>query len=310
MDRNCYCCGPGGSAKMNTASQGENRGCQMDVDLALSELDSLQSVTGVNYTRGSGAVSTERTVGRHGCRMPRERSLSESISPSTHCLIRSCSESSFESESKKQTASSGDISINVNACINSKKINSAPLTQSHIVGGYHLVRRNSEFVSSIVTPYSRSQLCHWSSLPASWSYGESSGLNAGWYRDYDIQERVQRRAARLRLERSRRLRRPYLIPFRMCQSMQDEGATSLADFWLTPSSPSASTSKSNTTSPIKQDVEGNMSGTNKLVRSHSIDNLELAKLKLSDTFNGQLELAKERQAVEQVATGLQNLQMV
>ncbi|PVD32692.1 hypothetical protein C0Q70_08137 [Pomacea canaliculata] len=190
MDRNCYCCGPGGSAKMNTASQGENRGCQMDVDLALSELDSLQSVTGVNYTRGSGAVSTERTVGRHGCRMPRERSLSESISPSTHCLIRSCSESSFESESKKQTASSGDISINVNACINSKKINSAPLTQSHIVGGYHLVR------------------------------------------------------------------------------------------------------------------------TNKLVRSHSIDNLELAKLKLSDTFNGQLELAKERQAVEQVATGLQNLQMV
>ena len=234
---------------------------------------------------------------------------------------------------------------------------------SRKVGGYHLVQRNSAFVSEITTSAplsasigatpSRSPLQHSSSLPTRWyspeggasrgnyssdhnSSTESSPPGMGVYRDVDLldERSRQRRTARVRFDRSRRLRQPYSIPLRMCQSMCEDRTSSLADF-LTDSagvglglgsmggggqlnplkvlagSGSGSGSKSSSNSPVKP--EGVGGGT--LVRSRSIDNLELSRLRLSDSLDSRSQV-RERSAsqqaidLDQVSADLRNMHMV
>ena len=187
-----------------------------------------------------------------------------------------------------------------------------------------MVQRNSAFVSDISATRSRSPLEHSFSLPARWDSGvgsysdksssESSPPSMGYYRDTDLLEEKsrQRRLARVRLVRSRRLRQPYSVPFRMCQSMNEDSTATLNDFLRDVGS--LQVSKSTTASPVKQDLETGtcgVSGVGALVRSRSIDNLELAKLRLTDVLDDkQSSSTQEAVELEQVASDLKNLQVV
>ena len=187
-----------------------------------------------------------------------------------------------------------------------------------------MVQRNAAFVSDISATRPRSPLEHSFSLPARWDSGvgsysdqsssESSPASMGYYRDSDLLEDKcrQRRLARVRLVRSRRLRQPYSVPFRMCQSMNEDSTSTLSDF-LTDGR-SSPVSKSTTASPVKQDLEtgtGAVSGIGTLVRSRSIDNLELAKLRLTDILDAKPSSStQEAVELEQVASDLKNLQVV
>ncbi|KAK7091929.1 uncharacterized protein [Littorina saxatilis] len=349
MERNCYCCRPGPSlptpallfpmmepnSSVPVASLLPNASLQetniMDVDSALNELDDLQSATGA--IRGKSSRSMSQDIRPE--RKIRTRSLSESMTGSSKGLKHSHSESSLHGPLDAGIRGSHHHHHRKLCSMGSKMIGcSLSLPRSRKVGGYHLVQRNSAFVCDISTTRPRNPLQHSSSLPARWvsvdgsvgtysdqSSAESSPPNMGVYRDSDLldERSRQRRLARVRFDRSRRLRQPYSIPFRMCQSMNEDSTASLTDF-LTDSTSSHSqsqrASKSTTVSPVKQDLEGSLgasSGVGVLVRSRSIDNLELAKLRLTDVLEAKTpdsDSGATQIELEQVASDLKNLQMV
>lgn len=94
--------------------------------------------------------------------------------------------------------------------------------------------------------------------------------------------------------------------------MNEDSTSTLSDF-LTDGR-SSPVSKSTTASPVKQDLEtgtGAVSGIGTLVRSRSIDNLELAKLRLTDILDAKPSSStQEAVELEQVASDLKNLQVV
>ncbi|KAL8591496.1 hypothetical protein ACOMHN_000511 [Nucella lapillus] len=358
MERDCYCCRPGSilpapapapfsmesfSGPRSTCPvlrapfQQESAADGMDVDSALCELDSLRSATETAQplASGSGGAGLDQRPERKA----RVRSLSESMASALRRPAKSHSETSLYRPLELEQSQPRGGHYRRAVSMGTKMIGCS-LSLPRKVGTYHMVQRNSAFVSDISA--TRPPLQHPSSqLPAHWvlpdsgvgSYSEqsssksSSPSSMGSYRDSDVLEERsrQRRLSRLRLDRCRRLRQPYSIPFRMCQSMSEESTASLNDF-LTDSGSSNRVSKSTTVSPIKAELSSSdvsrvaaaavagASSVCTLVRSRSIDNLELAKLRLSDnsearqTDGGCFPLVG--QDVEQVASDLKNLHMV
>ena len=289
----------------------------MDVDSALSELNDLRSATGAVEPKSSSSGGDQRPE-----RKARVRSLSESMASSSLLPAQSHSESSLHSPQEANPRGSHHHHRKV--CSLGSKMIGCSLSLPRKIGGYHMVQRNAAFVSDISATRPRSPLEHSISLPARWDSGvssysdqsssESSPASMGYYRDSDLLEDKcrQRRLARVRLVRSRRLRQPYSVPFRMCQSMNEDSTSTLSDF-LTDGR-SSPVSKSTTASPVKQDLEtgtGAVLGVGTLVRSRSIDNLELAKLRLTDILDAKPSSStQEAVELEQVASDLKNLQVV
>ena len=352
MERNCYCCRPGPSlpnpapspsllmmdpshsssrpAMQNPPCSFQPRTDVMDVDLALSELDSLRCATGSAPPAVPGCSGGQD---QRPERKARARSLSESMASASRRPAKSHSETSLYRPLEAEPRG-GHYR---RTCAMGSKMIGCSLSLPRKIGSYQMVQRNSAFVSDISG--ARSPLQHSSSLPAQWVMGGDSGVGSyseqssskssspssmGSYRDSDLleersrQRRLSRqklsRMSRFRLDRTRRLRQPYSIPFRMCQSMSEDSTSSLNDFL---SDTGSKVSKSTTASPIKPDMEagaagGTTSGIGSLVRSHSIDNLELARLRLTDVFNAKStdSIAPQSADVEQVSTDLKNLQMV
>ncbi|XP_076456462.1 uncharacterized protein LOC143290822 [Babylonia areolata] len=325
MERDCYCCRPGptlprpapASFTMEPYSvprpsrsvphpSFQQETSVMDVDSALSELDSLRSATG---SAQASASSSGTTVGdQRPERKARVRSLSESMASASRRPSKSHSETSLYRPLEMEARGAHYR----RACSMGTKMIGCSLSLPRKVGNYHMVQRNSAFVSDISA--ARLPLQHPpQQLPAHWvlpdsgvcSYSEqsssksSSPSSMGSYRDSDVLEERsrQRRMSRFRLDRCRRLRQPYSIPFRMCQSMSEESTASLNDF-LT----DAESEVSKSTAP----------SVGALVRSRSIDNLELAKLRLTDSSDARQTDSSllSGQEVEQVATELNNLHMV
>lgn len=316
MERNCFCCSPGGSSAASAGPLAPPSTGRMDVDLALSELDDLQSVT--SSLSGLSCGSDNRP---HGERRQRVRSLSESQASVVSGPSRSHSESSFF-----QPRSHNGISRpSRRFCLLGTKMIGGSSSLPRKLGGYQLVQKNSAYVSDIVTssPVPGPGLetpafpSNWNSLDSGrGSCSESSpselSPSVAAYRDNDmLEERSRhRRTARVRWDRSRRLRQPYLIPLRMCQSMQEESLTSFCDLLSEPGFNQGS--KSTSASPVKQESQPGVGAATcggGLVRSRSIDNLELARLRLTSALEARSDQA-DLQAVDQVAAGLKNLQMV
>ena len=220
------------------------------------------------------------------------------------------------------------------------------------IGAYHVVQRNAAFVSEISasrsgysgrsgSPHSS---CPWDSGVSSFSeqssFSDSSPpCSMGIYRDPDILEERSHENRSRRLRRSffrsdryshrRRMRQPYTIPFRMCQSMNEDSTASLHDFLSTmnlgqsqettvttvttpPPFSSTPLSPSRSPQPGLSAIGGSGSPGTVLKRSQSIDNLELSKLRLAESsVAGPVRpslLARSRDTleVEQVAAYLKN----
>lgn len=305
----------------------------MDMDLALSELDDLQISTGYSndtskFTKEFWTPSSEADDLYPG-RRSRYRSFSESTSGLTQGLKQSSSESSLY---KATAAESPVAAAAVIARAHGRRwLGSKPgcsLSLPRKIGAYHMVQRNATYVSDINAGRSGSPHsgCPWDSGVSSFSeqssFSDSSPpCSMGVYRDSDLMEERarQRRMSRFRLDRSRRLRQPYSVPFRMCQSMNEDSTASLQDFLSTisVSQPSGSGSKSTTSSPVKPEtgVSAMPPASGALKRSQSIDNLELSKLRLADSTADTppkptlLARSRETLEMEQVASNLKNMHL-
>ena len=316
----------------------------MDVDFALSELNDLRSATEAVLRPKSSGGGGGDPVDPRPERKPRVRSLSESMATSSRGPAQSHSESCLHrpldgggvrgSLHHQPPHSHHQHHHHRKPCSMGSKMIGCSLSLPRKIGGYHVVQRNAAFVSDISATGHRSPLEHSASLPSRWDSGLGGGYSdqsssesppppsMGHYRDSDLLEDKsrQRRLARVRLVRSRRLRQPYSVPLRMCQSMNEESVSTLSDFLKDGAGSSSSSlsrvSKSTTASPVKQDSEAGActaSGGGALVRSRSIDNLELAKLRLSDVLGAKptaSSSAQEAVELEQVASDLKNLQVV
>ncbi|KAK7487353.1 hypothetical protein BaRGS_00021442 [Batillaria attramentaria] len=321
MERNCFCCSPDGPSPVQPSSRlVPSPAGRMDVDSALCELDDLQSVTS---SIGAMSCSSDTVHSSHGERKPRMRSLSESQASSMPGPSRSHSESSFF----QKRAHNGIGRTSRRFCLLGTKMLCGSSSLPRKLPGYQLVQKNSAYVSDIVTSSTvPTPLLENPSFPPTWnsldsgrgSYSENTSelppcpSSMVSYRDSDVLEERSRyrRLARVRLDRSRRLRQPYLIPLRMCQSMQEDSLTGVGD--LLSEANYSQGSKSTTASPVKQESDqglGTPSCSHSLVRSRSFDNLALARLRLTDAIEAKSDQG-DPQAVDQVATGLKNLQMV
>lgn len=286
----------------------------MDMESALSELNILSSPPG---TLPPSAYSSNDSSNKIPDRKPRERSFSESTSTSLVSRSRCLSESSLIPGGLHNDLSK----THFGCCIMGTQMLTCGRTSQRL-DGHHEFSRDTVFITNSPLPPPLS--CSLSVHPRLTTdetvhvlenhNAEQSPLAVSEYRNYDILEERshQRRMARVRLDRSRRLRRPYLIPNRMCHSMMENFSGSLSDVYLGPFQQILPASKSTNTSPTKQGSEMNLvspppNGT--LIRSRSIDNLELAKLRLNDILDNKVELG-DHQAMELVASGLRNLQMV
>ncbi|KAK6187085.1 hypothetical protein SNE40_006333 [Patella caerulea] len=128
--------------------------------------------------------------------------------------------------------------------------------------------------------------------------GCSEAISSNWRFNYRNQagsfeeEARQSRLSRIKLARQRRFRKPYNVPGRLYHSMQE------SDIPKDEVSP-RHISKSNSNSPNKL-----LSGP--LVRSKSLDNLDLTRLKLTEFCQ---ESVDDRQDIDQVSLDLTNLQV-
>lgn len=122
--------------------------------------------------------------------------------------------------------------------------------------------------------------------------------------DFEKEARLKR-LSRFRLGRMRRYRKPYEVPWRLYNSchemdMSFEGLSIC-------NSPSRQQSKSNSTTPVKSNAKPN--GTTLLPRSRSLNNLDLAKLKLTDIFDSPSTSSVVKQDIENVSREMKNMHM-
>ncbi|XP_041361516.1 uncharacterized protein LOC121377542 [Gigantopelta aegis] len=104
------------------------------------------------------------------------------------------------------------------------------------------------------------------------------------------------RLARVKLSRAYRHQRPYSLSGRLYHSMHE------GDFHVDEQS-DRNQSKSNVSSPVK-----GVDDTQLLPRSRSLDNLDMAKLKLTDLFDSEIN-GSESQSMEDVSRDLEKLQV-
>ncbi|ESO85985.1 hypothetical protein LOTGIDRAFT_235581 [Lottia gigantea] len=132
------------------------------------------------------------------------------------------------------------------------------------------------------------------------SYNDFEPVSSHWRNSYRNQlnsfeeEARNSRLMRIRNSRLRRFRKPYNVPGRLYHSMQEPDIP--LDF---DNSSPKHISKSNSNSP-------NKITTGTLTRSKSLDNLDLARLKLTELCPDSVE---DKQSIDQVSFDFNNLQV-